>query len=100
MKSRKLRPNYSEEEIIALVENYQELSFYFREKQYIAVRLMDIERTLPKLHKAERTAVFLCGVMAYNYRAAGELTGVSKDTMSRRYAKGLVDLFGRINGIK
>lgn len=95
----KRKPNYSVEEVEALVENYQELSFYYRHKQYIQVRLLDVEQSLPRLREKERTAVFLCGVMEYTTRAAGKLVGASKDTMHRRYLKGMESLFARINGI-
>jgi DNA-directed RNA polymerase specialized sigma24 family protein len=103
MKGRPMRRNrifrdpYSAEEIEAVVENYDELQ-YLRYKSWVQVRLMDIDMALRSLRPKHYEAVLLCGMFGLTVRTAGILVGVSKDTMHRRYVRGLGDLARFLNG--
>lgn len=92
------KPNYSEEEVQVLVENYHELSQYYRHKQYVQVRLMDLEWAIKLLPKSERQAVILCGLLELSSRKAAALLGIPHARLWRRYTKGMTLLFERING--
>lgn len=91
------RGRYSEEEIEALVEGYEELR-YLKSRAYIHVRLMDLEQATQKLPAKEYQAVLLCGLIGLSTRWAGSVLGVSKDTVHRRYKKGLERLQKILNG--
>jgi len=90
--------NYSYEEVVVLVEEYESLNALRATRPGIQIRLMDIDITLSKLSKVYREAVYLCGVVGLTARTAGKLLGVGKDTMRARYVKGMDALYEIING--
>lgn len=94
-----MKPNYTAEEVEALIEGYLELSENCRHKAYIQVRLLDIEATLRRLRPAERNAIFLCGIMEITVRTAADILGVDHVKMWRRYRKGLDILLAKLNGV-
>lgn len=89
--------NYDLDEVTVLVEEYAELTFK-RHKSAILVRLIDLERVLKRLSRPHYTAVLLCGMVGLTTRTAGTLVGVSKDTMHRRYQRGLREIVTYLNG--
>lgn len=96
-RNRIYRDPYSEEEILVLVNDYDELS-YLRSKSWVQVRLMDIDRAFKALRPKEREAVLLCGMVGLTVRSAGKLVGVDFTTMFRRYVRGLDYLARYLNG--
>lgn len=90
---------YSEEEVEAVVEGYDELTG-LRHKSFIQVRLLDVELAMRKLSMPHRQAVMLCGLMGFTTRAAGGIMGVSSTTMHKRYRRGLRELVQILNGGK
>lgn len=91
------RGRYTEEEIEALIEGYEELR-YLKYKPYVLVRLLDLDTAIHKLPPKEYQAVLLCGLIGLSTRWAGEVMGVSKDTIHRRYKHGLRRLHQILNG--
>lgn len=96
---RRSTSNYSLEEVTVLVEEYAELRDK-RHKTSILIRLVDIQRAFRRLSKPYREAVLLCGMVGLTTRTAGVLAGVSKDTMNRRYHRGLREIVTILNGGK
>lgn len=90
--------NYSLEEVVVLVEEYVELSDR-RYKPWLMVRLLDLERNLPRLSRPYMEAVFLCGMAGLTTRTAGKLVGVSHTTMQTRYWRGVRQLLMKMNGV-
>ena len=88
---------YREEEVEVLVEDYDEL-LSSRHKAWIQVRLLDVEQTLKRLSPPHREAVFLVGFVGLSLRQAGEVAGTSKDTINRRYQRGIQEIVGYLNG--
>jgi DNA-directed RNA polymerase specialized sigma24 family protein len=93
------RNNYAEEEVRVLVEEYPELT-HLRSRQWIGVRLMDLDKVLAQLPPVYKEAVILCGIVGLTVRSAGVILGVSKDTVHRRYLRGLDEVVKRMNGRK
>ena len=89
--------NYSLDEVVVLVEEYESLNALRAQRRGIQIRLMDIDLALSKLSRAYREAVLLCGVVGLTTRTAGRLVGVSHETMRARYIKGLDALYLIIN---
>lgn len=87
---------YTLEEVTVIVEEYAELR-YKKHRPFILVRLMDLERVLRRLSPKHRAAVLLCGMVGLTTRTAGVLAGVSKDTMHRRYQRGLGEIVMHLN---
>lgn len=87
---------YSEEEVEAVVEGYSELDSV-RYKPFIQVRLLDLERVLPRLSLPYRQAILLCGMVGLTTRTAGRLVGVSAKTMHKRYRRALREILRQLN---
>jgi DNA-directed RNA polymerase specialized sigma24 family protein len=85
-----------------LVEEYEELrenkdtgSHY---QLLMLVKLADLDRAIHHLRQKEFEAILLCGMLSLTMRTAGSLLGVSAQTMSNRYNRGLVSLARYLNG--
>lgn len=65
---------------------------------YRLCTLVDLSRALPRLTATERQALFLVGLAGLSVRAAGELLGVPRMTMHRRYTYALERLVTYMNG--
>lgn len=89
--------NYSYDEVVVLVEEYESLNALRATRPGIQIRLMDIDRALRKLSRVYRVAIFLCGIYGITSRSAGKLVGVSHVMMRRRYLKGMDALYEIIN---
>lgn len=87
---------YAEEEASVLVEEYGELSG-LRHKAWILVRLLDVERSLRRLSPPHREAIFLVGMAGLSLREAATILDVSKDTVARRYNRGIQELVRYLN---
>lgn len=91
------RPNYTVEEVAAIVEGWEELTA-LRYKPGIHVRLMDVEQAIKHLSLPHHQAVLLVGMAGVAERTAGVLVGASQPTMSRRYRRGIEDIVKLLNG--
>ena len=87
---------YSDDEVEALVEGYDELRGK-RHRVFILVRLLDLELALRRLSLPHRQAVLLCGMVGLTTRSAGKLVGVSATTMHKRYRRGLREIVNILN---
>lgn len=83
-----LRPNYTEDEVEALIEGYSELSAT-RHKLYLLVRLCDLDLAIRAMPPKEYQATLLVGLIGIDIRAAGVALGVSHQTAWRRYRRGI-----------
>lgn len=85
-----------------LVEEYEELresrDTGSRGKLLMLVKLADLDRAMKFLGQKEYEAILLCGMLALTMRTAGNLLGVSAQTMSNRYNRGLSSLARYLNG--
>lgn len=88
---------YTEDEVEAIVDGYAELTGY-RQKPYLQVRLLDVERGLRRTSLVYAQAMFLVGMLGLSLREAGKVLGVSKDTVYRRYSRGIQELTRKLNG--
>lgn len=88
--------SYTADEVEALVEGWQELRESSR--PFVRVRLMDLERSVPRLTLPLRQAVVLHGQLGYSLRAVGQMIGASPMTVLRRYRNGLEQLLTTMNG--
>lgn len=91
------RFNYSYEEVVVLIEEYETLNGLRATRPGIHIRLLDIDTALRKLSKPYREAVFLCGIVGLTARTAGKLLGKKKSQMRARYIKGMDALYELIN---
>jgi hypothetical protein len=91
-------PNYSFEEVEALVEGYEEMRDR-RSRLAWLVRYCDLDRALPQLNRKEYEAVLLVGKFGFDTRTAGALVGASHTAMWKRYRRGIQSLTDRLNGI-
>ncbi len=98
MKRRRyFRSPYTPEEIEALVEGYEELTF-LRQRPAISVRLMDLERAIEALNQKTREAVLLYGIVGLSNEAAGRVLGISEAAVRKRFRHGLEDILYFLNG--
>lgn len=88
--------SYTADEVSTLVEEWASL----RESRrpFIRVRLMDLERNIPRLTLPLRQAVVLHGQLGFSQRVVADLIGCSQPTVLRRYANGLEQLMTLMNG--
>lgn len=91
------RPNYTLDEVEALVEQYEEFTG-MRSWSFMHVRLIDLDRALAVLRPKERQAVLLCGQMAMTTRTAATFVDASHQTMHRRYRRGIERIVSYLNG--
>lgn len=87
---------YTPEEVTVLVEEWATLRYNRRPS--IRVRLMDLERSIPRLTLPLRQAVVLHGQLGFSQRVVADLVGCSQPTVLRRYANGLEQLMTLMNG--
>lgn len=87
---------YTPREVEALVEGYEELNAS-RHKSWIQVRLMDIDQCLRRVNPDHATALVYYGMAGYPLRQVASAVGVSKDTILRRYRRGLQELVDYLN---
>ena len=87
---------YTLDEVSTLVEEWATLRESRR--SFIVVRLMDLERNIPRLTPPLRQAVVLHGQLGYSARVVGEQVGASHQTVLRRYTNGLEQLMTLMNG--
>ena len=96
------RSNYSKGEIRVLVEEYEELreakDTGTRYQLLMLVKLADLDKALRFVGRKEYEALLLCGMLGLTMRTAGTLLGVSAQTMSNRYNRGLISLARYLNG--
>ena len=87
---------YTPDEVETLVEEWAAL----RESRrpFIRVRLMDLERNIPRLTLPLRQAVVLHGQLGLSTRVVGDLVGTTDRTIRRRYVNGLEQLMTLMNG--
>lgn len=88
---------YNLEEVRALLEGYEELQVS-RSKEWVSVRLMDLERTIAILPLHHKVFLFLIGMCGFTLRDAAELLDIPTATVGRRYKVALVLLAGYMNG--
>lgn len=91
-------PNYSLEEVEALVEGYAELD-PLRVRLWILVRLCDLDLAMRRLSPTHYKAVLLVGLLGVDIRTAGSELGVSHVTVWRQYKRGLERLTNLLNGV-
>ena len=87
---------YDLDEVTALVEEFLELRDSSR--TFVRVRLMDLDRSVPRLTLPLRQAVVLHGMYGLSLRDVGEMVGSSHQTVLRRYNNGLEQLLYTMNG--
>lgn len=88
--------SYDLDEVTTLVEEFLELNGSSR--AFIRVRLMDLDRSVPRLTLPLRQAVVLHGMYGLSIREVGRLAGVEGSTILRRYRNGLEQLLHTMNG--
>jgi DNA-directed RNA polymerase specialized sigma24 family protein len=93
------KPNYSLEEVEALIEGYADLE-PVRYKLKWLVRLCDLDIAIRQMPPKEYQAVLLVGLLGLSVRAAGSDMGVSPQKMWRRYRRGLEWLVNYLNGAR
>lgn len=85
-----------------LVEEYEELreakDTGSRRQLLMLVKLADLDKGMKFLGRGEYEAILLCGMLSLTMRTAGNLLGVSAQTMSNRYNRGLRSLARYLNG--
>ena len=85
-----------------LVEEYEELREVkdtgSRGRLHILVKLADLDKAVRFLGRKEYEAILLCGILGITMRTAGNMLGVSAQTMSNRYNRGLSSLARYLNG--
>jgi DNA-directed RNA polymerase specialized sigma24 family protein len=89
--------SYDEDEVRVLVEEYEKL-MGGRSRSFIHVRLMDLDKALPKLLPKERQAIYLHGQMGMSVRSAGQVVGMAPTSLFRRYNEGIAHLVKIMNG--
>lgn len=93
--------NYSNREIKWLVEDNEELQEIkgtdSEGRVLLLVKLADLDIGMSRMSRVDREAVLLCGMLGISTRSAGKLVGASKDTMNRRYKRGLESLSRYLN---
>lgn len=98
---RPARARYSADEVEALVEGYEELTYQrdtTRRGQRVVHGLIDVRRAIPLLDPPLLEAVMLFGVAGFGATEASRRTGVSVSTVYRRYQRGLEQLARILNG--
>lgn len=94
--------NYSTAEVQSLVEEYGRFralkGVESDARLYHLVRLADLDKSIRRLPPKEYQAVLLCGLLEIATRTAGQLLGVSGETMRKRLLKGLEWLTNDLNG--
>lgn len=91
------RPNYTVDEVEALVEGYSELA-PVRHKLKWLVRLCDLDIAIRLMPPKEHQAMLLIGLIGLDTRSAGEALGVSHTTAWKRYRRGLEWITLYLNG--
>ena len=86
---------YTQNEIECLVENYLEL-YELKRKQFIHLRLLDLQVAIKKLPLKLRQAVVLFGIYGYSVESVAKMLDVSESTVIRRHANGLTLLYERM----
>lgn len=85
-----------------LVEEYEELreskDTGSRGQLLMLVKLADLDKAIRFLGRKEYEAILLCGMLSITMRTAGNMLGVSAQTMSNRYNRGLSSLARYLNG--
>jgi DNA-directed RNA polymerase specialized sigma24 family protein len=98
----RLRSNYRDTEVRALIESYEELREKRDTKPGAPLRalltLADIDRELSRLPRKEQQALLLVGKAGITTRTGGVLIGVTAMEMSRRYQSGMERLVTYLNG--
>lgn len=89
--------NYSEDEVRALIENYDGLA-HLKGKRWLFPRLVDLEVALAKLPQTAREVLVLHGMNGLSQGGCAAVLGISQQTISRRYRDALVTLTKTING--
>ena len=87
---------YTQDEVATLVEEWAALRESRR--SFIRVRLMDLERNIPRLTPPLRQAVVLHGLIGFPQRTVAQLVGTTQPTVGRRYVNGLEQLMTLMNG--
>ncbi|HEY6022230.1 MAG TPA: sigma factor-like helix-turn-helix DNA-binding protein [Candidatus Paceibacterota bacterium] len=95
--ARPFRDSYSETELRTLVEEYEELGL-LREKLWILVRLIDLERALNHLPPRELEAVIFYGMTGLPLRDVADMMCVSHTAIHNRYQRGLKYMARYLNG--
>lgn len=88
--------SYTQDEVETLVEEWLELRESAR--PFVRVRLMDLERNIPRLTLPLRQAVVLHGQFNLSTRDVGAMVGVSPMAVVRRYRLGIEQLVTTMNG--
>jgi DNA-directed RNA polymerase specialized sigma24 family protein len=95
------RPNYSDDEVRAMVEGYREL----REiadttpgRLRYVLSLADLDRALALLPERLWAVVLLHGILGFPQTTVADLLEVSQQAVSKRYRYALEDLLFEING--
>ena len=85
-----------------LVEEYEELrdskDTGSRRQLLVLLKLADLDKAVRFLGRKEYEAILLCGMLGITMRTAGNMLGVSAQTMSNRYNRGLRSLARYLNG--
>lgn len=89
--------NYSSNEIEGLIEYYAERDVFTSKLQWL-VRFCDLDLAIREMPPKEYQAVLLVGILGLPLRVAAKSLEVSKDTVWKRYNRGIVWLANWLNG--
>ena len=95
------RDSYGEEQIRSLVEEYealQERKDTAPGRLRILFQLADLDRALERLPMKYWEVVLLHGLLGVPQRVAAQLLRVSQQAVSKRYRRGICDLYYLMNG--
>lgn len=93
----RLTPNYSLDEVEALIEGYYLLQVAAERSPTWLVRLCDVDNAIHALPPKEYQAVLLIGLIGFDTRTVGTALGVSFATAWRRYQRGLEYIVNYLN---
>lgn len=95
------RPNYREEPVRALIEEYQAVrakADTTRGGLRVLVQLADLGLALKQLSRTHREVVLLHGLVGLSQEDTAQLLQVSQKTISKRYRRALEEVTYHING--
>lgn len=90
---------YSEKRVRDLIERYPEIT-YKRTYGLLHAELIDIDRAvalLKKLQPKAYEAIFVCGLLGFDFREAGTILSTPMKTLHRRYNHAIVTINAYLN---
>lgn len=95
--------SYSVEEVRALLEGYLQLREAVTaspRRLWLLTRMLDLDLAFQSvlLTPDQRETLGICGLLRMTRREAADFLGIDRQTVDRRYAKGLLALTTWLNG--